>query len=287
MDYKNELQQAKRDFLQAGFQEVDAELLLAHVLGISRMDLHNSVKLEASLAQIEDSSIIDDQYSAACARRLTGEPVQYITGEAHFRNLTLKVGKGVLIPRPESELLITHILEHINSQNNPQQKTTSVIDLGAGSGALALAIATEAPNSRVIAVESDPAALLWLRKNVAASEAEVRVVDEDVATALDGVKADLVIANPPYIPNTQELPIEVQNFEPHFALFGGKTGMEMPAIFIAAASRLLKSGGLLVMEHGEDQGDAVARELESDFTGIRVHLDLNNRPRWTSAERLN
>ncbi len=281
MDYRNELQRAKLEFVKAGFAEIDAELLLAHLLGISRMELHNSVKLEAALSQFEDHSVIDDQFSAACARRLTGEPVQYITGQAYFRNLILQVGRGVLIPRPESELLVSQILTHLTLR----KKVTSVIDLGSGTGALALAIATEAPNARVIAVESDPAALAWLQKNVEASSAEVRIVAEDVSTALDGVKADLVIANPPYIPNGQELPFEVKNYEPHFALYGGKTGMEIPIIFISAAARLLKSGGLLVIEHGEEQGDLVAGALELDFTEIKVHLDLNHRPRWTSAER--
>lgn len=282
MDYRNELQRAKLEFAKAGISEVDAELLLAHLLGISRMELHNSVKLEVALSRFEDHSIIDDQFRSACARRLIGEPVQYITGEAFFRELTLQVGKGVLIPRPESELLVSQILTHLALR----KKVTSVIDLGSGSGALALAIATEAANSKVIAVESDPAALYWLRKNVEASSAEVRIVAEDVATALDGVKADLVIANPPYIPNAQDLPFEVKNYEPHFALYGGKTGMEVPLIFITAAARLLKSGGLLVVEHGEEQGDLVASALALDFGQIKVHLDLNQRPRWTSAERL-
>jgi release factor glutamine methyltransferase len=282
MDYRNELLRVKREFVKAGYQEIDAELLFANVLGITRMDLHNSVVLARALEQFEDQAEIEDLFRAACARRLTGEPVQYITGEAYFRNLTLKVGKGVLVPRPESELLVSHVLAHLHAL----KKTTSVIDLGSGSGALALAIATEAPNSRVIAVESDPEALIWLRKNVEASEAEVRIVDQDVSTALVGVKADLVIANPPYIPNAQELPFEVKNYEPHFALFGGKSGMEVPEIFIAAASRLLKPGGILVLEHGEEQGNAVATALASDFKEIRVHVDLNNRPRWTSAERI-
>ncbi len=282
MDYRNELLRAKRELARAGFQEVDAEHLFANTLGISRMELHNLVALEKALNQFEDQSEIEDLFTAACARRMTGEPVQYIIGEAYFRNLTIKVGPGVLIPRPESELLVGHVITHLRTM----KKTTSVIDLGSGSGALALAIATEAPNSRVIAVESDPEALVWLRRNVEAVGAEVRIVDEDVSNALAGVKADLVIANPPYIPNAQELPFEVKNFEPHFALFGGKTGMEVPNIFISAAARLLKGGGILVMEHGEGQGDEMEIALSLHFREIRVHADLNSRPRWTSAERM-
>lgn len=281
MNFRDDLHRAKREFRNAGFAEVDAEHLLAHVLGISRMDLHNSVKVDRALLNFEDLADLQEQFNVLCARRLAGEPVQYITGSAYFCNLTLNVGPGVLIPRPETELLVENILIHLRSL--PGQ--VSVIDLGSGSGALALAIATEIPSARVIAVEKDPEALVWLRRNIELIGADVRVVAEDVATALEGVKADLVVANPPYIPNDQELPFEVKNFEPHVALFGGRDGMEIPKIFITAAARLLKPEGLFVMEHGEEQGLAIAQTLEKDFTDIRVHADLNSRPRWTSAQR--
>jgi release factor glutamine methyltransferase len=161
----------------------------------------------------------------------------------------------------------------------------SVIDLGAGSGALSLAIATEAPTVRVIAVEKSPEALVWLKKNVSVIAENVRVVEGDVADVLLGVKCDVVIANPPYIPDAQVLPRDVAGFEPHIALFGGPTGMELPRIFIQAASRLLKSDGVLVIEHAEDQGIAIAGELAVDFKEISVHDDLVGRPRWTSAVR--
>ena len=186
-----------------------------------------------------------------------------------------------MVPRPESELLVDAVLAHIKNLPSP----VSVIDLGAGSGALALAIATEAPDTRVIAVEKSPEAIYWLKKNVAVHATNVRVVEGDVCDVLPGIKCDVVIANPPYIPDSQSLPRDVVGFEPHVALFGGPTGMELPAIFIAAAARLLKFGGVLVIEHTEEQGIAIAGELALDFEDIALHDDLVGRPRWTSAVR--
>ena len=233
MDFRGELQRAKREFRESGYAEVDAELLLAHVMGITRMELHNSVIVEQTLQNFEDTTDLLEQFEAMCARRLGGEPVQYITGVAYFCDLTLQVGRGVLIPRPETELLVENVIPHLKSLG----RQTSVIDLGSGSGALAIAIATQVPTAHVIAVENDIEALVWLRKNIEASGVDVRIVAEDVSTALTGVKADLVVANPPYVPNNQDLPFEVKNYEPHVALFGGKDGMDVPRQFIAAAAR--------------------------------------------------
>lgn len=281
MDFRSELQRAKREFRESGYAEIDAELLLAHVLGITRMELHNTVIVERMLANFENADEVFEQFEALCVRRLGGEPVQYITGVAYFCDFTLHVGKGVLIPRPETELLVENILPHLKSL----RRASSVIDLGSGSGALAIAIAVQVPTAHVIAVENDFEALVWLRKNIESNDVDVRIVAEDVSNALIGVKADLVVANPPYIPNDQDLPFEVKNYEPHSALFGGKDGMDVPRAFIAAASRLLKDEGIFVMEHGEEQGSAVKNVLIEDFTDIRLHHDLNNRPRWTSAQR--
>ena len=245
------------------------------------MDLHNSVKVEQRLSEVESVTDIFDEFGHACQRRLQGEPVQYITGVAHFHNLTLSVGPGVLIPRPETEAIVESILTHLKSVTTP----TSVIDLGAGSGALAIAIATQAPITRVVAVENDEAALAYLKKNIEACDAQVSVVAESVETALQGVKADIVVANPPYIKESEILPIDVMKYEPHFALFGGSTGMEIPTMFITAAARLLKTDGLLLIEHGEDQPELIATALSSNFVNIINHRDHNDRPRWTSAAR--
>ena len=281
IDIKPLLRSAKENLAASDIAEVDAEHLLAYVLGISRMELHNPVILENAINSLGDFGVIEETFAKLLSRRINHEPLQYLTGNAYFRHLQLEVGPGVLVPRPESELLVDAILKHIENIG----KEVSVIDLGAGSGALALSIATEAPNARVIAVEKSPEALFWLKKNVAAISENVRVVESDVVDALPGVKCDVVIANPPYIPNFQKLPRDVAEHEPHIALFGGETGMEIPKLFISAASRLLKSGGVLAIEHTEDQGELMRTALEKDFLEITTHKDLTGRVRWTSAVR--
>lgn len=268
---------AKDNLAKAGYSEVDAEILFAHLLGINRMELHNPVALEKAMENIGD---IAEDYHQLVNRRLSHEPLQYITGEAHFRDLTLEVGPGVLVPRPESELMVSYLLALIEQKEG----LVSVIDLGAGSGALSIALSTECDRVRAIAVEKSPEALLWLRKNVARYVEEMRVVEGDVKNALPDVKADFVIANPPYVPDDQELPADVKN-EPSEALFGGATGLEIPKVFIEAAARLLKPGGVLAIEHTELQGQGISGLLEEMFTKIELHYDLNDRPRWTSAVR--
>lgn len=282
-EIKSLLRSAKEKLAAAEISEIDAEHLFAYVLGISRMDLHNSVKLEATLKSLGAFGVIEDTFAKLISRRAAHEPLQYLTGIAYFRHLEIEVGPGVLVPRPESELLVEAVLTHMS--NLEIHGEISVIDLGAGSGALSLAIATEAPRSRVIAVEKSPEAIQWLKKNVAKISENVRVVEGDVAEVLPGVKCDIVIANPPYIPNTQTLPRDVAEHEPHIALFGGETGMELPQIFINAAARLLKSGGVLAIEHTEEQGAAIDAVLSREFNEIVLHQDLTGRPRWTSAAR--
>ena len=283
MNVREILKDAKEQLALSEIDSVDAEILLAHVLGISRMDLHNPLVLERTLDAIDDKNVLLETFHNLLARRILHEPLQYITGSAYFRNLELKVGPGVLVPRPESELLVGAVLTHIANLPAP----VSVIDLGSGSGALALAIATEAANSRVIAVEKSEEALVWLKKNVEAIVEDLRIVHSDVKDALLGIKCDVVIANPPYIENESDLPRDVVEHEPAIALFGGKDGMDAPREFISAASRLLKPGGLLAIEHNEVQGTLIADELARDFDEIRLHEDLVGRPRWTSAIRKN
>ena len=283
MNVREILKDAKEQLALSEIDGVDAEILLAHVLGISRMDLHNPVLLERTLEALDDKSIPLETFHDLLARRILHEPLQYITGTAYFRNLELKVGPGVLVPRPESELLVGAVLTHIANLPAP----VSVIDLGSGSGALALAIATEASNSRVIAVEKSDEALVWLKKNVETIVEDLRIVHSDVNDALPGIKCDVVIANPPYIEDESDLPRDVVEHEPAIALFGGKDGMDAPRQFISSASRLLKSGGLLAIEHNEKQATFIKDALSADFEEIQLHQDLAGRPRWTSAIRKN
>ena len=281
LTFKEFLRGGKEQLSAAGFDEVEAEHLLAHTLGLTRMDLHNPLTVENALTAIGDISIVEETFWKLLDRRCANEPLQYLTGVAYFRHLEIKVGPGVLVPRPESELLVESVLTHIEKLSG----AISVVDLGAGSGALALAIATEAPNTHVIAVEKSAEAVYWLKENISFIDEKVRIVESDVSTALDGVKCDVVIANPPYIADGQELPADVRDHEPAMALFGGADGMKAPRLFIAASARLLKPGGFLAIEHHESQGDEIAAVLNIDFQDILLHQDLTGRPRFTTAVR--
>jgi len=280
-----------KELLRAAFSQfeknqiatVDAELLLAHLLGVSRKQIH-SQSIELSESEREKITL---EFNDLIQQRLLGRPVQYITGSAAFRYLELEVGEGVLIPRPETELIVDRVIGHLSSQPD-KENSKSIIELGAGSGAISIAIATEASlkglKVSLVAVEKSAAAAEWLNKNIAKYDLPIRVVVEDVSTALPDIKADLVVANPPYIPNDEKLPIEVENFEPEMALRGGAVdGMQVPKLFIDAATRLLKSGGFFITEHHEKQGELIRGVLAQDFLPAQTHADLTGRDRFTSA----
>ena len=286
MSIKQVLKDKKTQFASSGISEVDAELILAFVLGVERMELH-ARDLDLNLEQIE---LLDE----LVAKRISGKPTQYLIGHAPFRYLTFQVGQGVLIPRPESEALVDAALieiEKIHSiQSQSSKAPVSVVDLGSGSGALAISIAHEAERTNwpvpVVAVEKSDAALEWLKRNIAACDVSVRVISGDVLEVLEGVKCDIVIANPPYVPDGDNLPELVIGNEPEEALFGGGAdGLEIPKRFIEAASSLLKPGGLLIMEHHVSQPLLLEAELSKDYSEINLNRDLNDRPRWISARR--
>jgi release factor glutamine methyltransferase len=286
MSIKEILRESRERLAAARVDRVDAELLLAHVLGVGRMDLH----ARDFLLTPEQRELLDELVDA----RISGVPTQYLTGEAPFRYLTFSVGPGVLIPRPETELLVDAAMVEIERiQSAPSaaaQLPVSVIDLGAGTGAIAISIAHESRQRQmpvhVVAVEKSEAAIEWLKKNIARHDVEVRVISADVADALQGVKCDIVVANPPYVPNHVELPPVVAGNEPVDALFGGEgDGLEIPHRFIAAATRLLKSGGYLIIEHFELQSAAIEALLQQDYSEISHYTDLNQRPRWITARR--
>jgi release factor glutamine methyltransferase len=282
-----------KELLRAAFSQfeknqiasVDAEILLAHLLGVSRKQIHSQI---IELAD-SDREKISSEYNELVNQRLMGRPVQYITGSAPFRYLDLEVGEGVLIPRPETELIVDRVIGYLNSDAE-KDLPKSVVDLGAGSGAISIAIASEAAlkglKVSMVAVEKSPEAAAWLNKNIAKYDLPIRVVIEDVQTALPDVKADLVVANPPYIPDNEKLPTEVANYEPSVALFGGAVdGMQIPRLFIVAAERLLKPGGYFIMEHYEKQGELVRDALSAQFSNAQTHSDLNGRDRFTSARK--
>ena len=280
MIVKDLLKLGKDQLATKNIAPVEAELLLAHALGVNRMELHSRT-IELS---DEQATEVQEIYTQAIAERLTGKPAQYIIGSAPFRYLEYEVGPGVLIPRPETESLVDEVLHQLNTFADP----VSLVDLGSGTGAIAISIASETAGKKVVhvvAVEKSADAITWLERNIAKHDVNVRVVKGDVATALDGIKCDVIVANPPYLPDGAQIPQEL-NFEPAEALFGGPAnGMSTPLLFIEAATRLLKPGGLFAIEHNELQGPLIADELGSNFETIALHRDLTDRPRFTTARR--
>lgn len=260
--------------------EVDADLLIGHVLGLSRGGVQARALIAAA---VDDESVA--AIRAAIARRAAREPLQHITGVAPFRSLELEVGPGVFTPRPETEFVVQFAIDALALLPSPEPLA---VDLGSGSGAIALAMATEVPHSRVVAVERSADALPWTARNIERhGDGRVRLVEGDLADALpelDGL-VDVVASNPPYIP-LEAVPRdpEVRLFDPPAALYSGTDGLDAVRALSRTARRLLRQGGTLVIEHGELQAAAIAAILRRDgFTAVACHRDLLGRDRATTA----
>ncbi|EIV95810.1 peptide chain release factor N(5)-glutamine methyltransferase [Frankia sp. QA3] len=260
----------------------DAEQLAAFALGISRARLVGVDDLPARAAERFDELV---------GRRARREPLQHLTGLAGFRYLDLAVGPGVFVPRPETESVVGWAIAAL-----PSLPAGPVcVDLCAGSGAIALSLAGEVPGARVHAVEVDPAALGWLRRNVAASGLPVTVHEADVTAAPTASLArlagavDLVVSNPPYLPDADrdEVEPEVGEHDPPRALWGGADGLDVVRAVVALAARLLRPGGLLVVEHADGHGAAAPGLLRADGRWVDVadHPDLAGRDRFVSGRR--
>lgn len=260
---------------------VDAELLLAHVLGIGRGEV--AVKALVGGAVAPEQA---ERFAALVERRAGREPLQHLTGVAPFRSLELHVGPGVFVPRPETEGVAQIAIDALSARAD---ESPIAIDLGTGSGALALAMATEVPRSEVYAVELSPEAAVWTRRNIASTGASVELFVGDLADAfpeLDG-RVAVVVSNPPYIPlGMIPRDPEVRLFDPDLALYGGADGLDVVRSLSQRALRLLVPGGTLVIEHGEEQGPAIRALLTSDgWRGAATHPDLTRRDRTTTAVR--
>jgi release factor glutamine methyltransferase len=259
---------------------VDAELLVGHVLGLSRGGVQAKVATDAALSA-EDSVTI----AGLVERRAAREPLQHITGVAPFRSRELAVGPGVFVPRPETEQVAQYAIDALAASATPQPIG---VDLGTGSGAIALALATEVPHAFVYGVEVSPLAFVWTRQNFRGID-NARAVFIDLAHALpelDGT-VDVVISNPPYIPlGAIPRDPEVRLHDPEIALYGGDDGLDVVRQVSATALRLLHPGGTLVLEHGELQAAAIAELLTQDgWRAIAHHRDLLGRDRATTALR--
>jgi len=254
----------------------DAQLLLLHALGIARTALFTDPD---RLLSEEELAV----YDAAIARRAAGEPVQYITGQQEFYGLMLKVSPAVLIPRPETELLVEAVLERL-----PADRETKIADVGTGSGAIAIALAYRLPKARVTAVDLSQAALAVARDNAAVHgvTGRVRLLSSDLLAAVAGEVFDAVVSNPPYVPEADRdsLDRQVREFEPPLALFAGDSGLEVYKRLIPQAFAALKAGGLLAMEIGYGQREALA-ELLAEWDGVEFLDDLRGIPRVALARR--
>lgn len=261
---------------------VDAELLAAFVLGLGR-------------GGVQASAIRGDRIAAADAERLeelvtrraTREPLQHITGTAPFRHLELRVGPGVFVPRPETELVAQLAIDALRAAAS---ESPIAVDLGTGSGAIALAMATEVPHARVFAAENSVEAFLWTKENFAMVGADnARLAFIDLAHAfpeLDGT-VSVVASNPPYVPDAA-IPRdpEVRFFDPPAALYGGEDGLDVVRVLSGVGLRLAHPGGMIVIEHGEWQGEAIRELLAADgWRAAATHPDLTMRDRATTALR--
>jgi release factor glutamine methyltransferase len=262
--------------------QVDAELLIGHVLGLSRGEVQAKAITDTSVSA-DDALAID----AVVERRAAREPLQHITGRAPFRGIELAVGPGVFVPRPETELVAGIAIDALRSIANADP---IAVDLGTGSGAIALALATEVPHAVVYGVEVSPLAWVWTKQNFRESGATNAIaVFIDLAVALPQLNGSVsvVVSNPPYIP-AGAIPRdpEVRLFDPEIALYGGVDGLDVVRQISTTARRLLHAGGTLVLEHGELQAGEIAALLrDMGWSAISSQRDLLGRDRATIAIR--
>ena len=266
----------------AASPDADAVALAAHTLGCSTADLRRRMVL-GEVVDADHLAAFDDLVDGRRAR----VPLQHLTGTAAFRRLTLRVGPGVFVPRPETEVVAQAAIDEARVCG----ASPLVVDLCAGSAAIALSVKDEVPTARVIAVELDPLALGWAAANLEASGLHVELVEGDAATALPGLEGavDVVVSNPPYIP-TGMVPVdpEVRDHDPGLALFGGSAdGLAVPLAVARRAAALLRPEGLLVMEHADTQGETLPERLRRTllWDDVTDHRDLTARPRFVTARR--
>ncbi len=272
-----EVAQATQRLADAGVPSprFDAEELAAFVHNVKRSELHT----------VADADF-DARYWEAVARREAREPLQHITGRAFFRYLELQVGPGVFVPRPETESVVGWAIDAVRAMDVAEPL---IVDLCSGSGAIALALAQEVPRSRVHAVELDEGALRWARRNVEGSRVTLHQGNAfDALPELDG-QVDLVVSNPPYIPLTEweYVAPEARDHDPELALFSGEDGLDTIRGIERTAHRLLRPGGVVVVEHADTQGGQVPWIFteERGWADAADHPDLNNRPRFATARR--
>lgn len=261
--------------------EHDAVALAAHALGVDTSEVRRRMILGGP--EPEGYAVLVDERAARV-------PLQHLTGRAWFRGLELEVGPGVFVPRPETELVAGWAVDAVRACVGSGEAAPVVVDLCTGSGAIAFAVKAEVPEAQVHAVELSELAVAWAMRNRERLALDVDVVHGDALTSLEGLAdVDVVVSNPPYIPTTAE-PVdpEVRDHDPHVALYGGsEDGLAIPRLVAARAAGLLRSGGVLVMEHADSQGESLPRAFEAtgSWSQVEDRLDLSGRPRATVAVR--
>src|SRR4051794_17954599 len=255
----------------------DARELAAYALGVRPADLAGRDSCSPEEAEAFDALI---------RRRAQRVPLQHLTGEAHFRRLTLAVGPGVFIPRPETEVVVEAALVEVRRLLAHGNLHPVVVDLCTGSGVMAASVALEAPEARVHAVELAPDAFAWAQRNLADYDVDLRLGDAAGAfPELDG-QVDVVVTNPPYIPADGLIrDPEVLEHDPPLALWGGgPDGLDVARSVISRAHSLLRPGGLLVIEHADVQGPAMVGLLTAaGWVAVADHRDLAGRDRYATA----
>ena len=273
-----------------------AELLLMHTLGRDRTWIYAHPEHELDPAARE-------RYLSLIARRASGVPTQHLTGHQEFWGLDFEVTPNVLIPRPETEHLIEVALERLgvaaNDSSPRRHEIFRIADVGTGSGCIAIALANELPAAQIVATDTSASALEVARRNAARHGVDSRIDFAECNLADDLVHGSrtmghetrflhLIASNPPYIGlrEAATLPREVREHEPAAALFGGETGTEIYAPLITQAAKLLKPGGILVLELGHDSAEHVSRLLAApEWTRVAITNDLAGIPRVASAQR--
>lgn len=279
MTLRDELAAATQRLAAAGVDSPrnDAEWLAVHVLGVDRSRL--------PLADGFDDEQLK-RFRALVEERAARIPLQHLTGLAGFRHLDLAVGPGVFVPRPETEMLAGWAIELVSTMDSPL-----VVDLCAGSGAIGLSIADECPKATVLCVEQSEMAAAWARRNIDTYGGVALTVgdaaDPSVLSDVDG-QVDVVVCNPPYVPEDSAPPPEVADHDPAMALWGGGAdGLDTLRKLVPRMYALLKPGGWVGIEHADVQGKSVPAVLASaaGWTAITDNPDLAGRPRFTTAQR--
>ncbi|KRF48415.1 protein-(glutamine-N5) methyltransferase, release factor-specific [Terrabacter sp. Soil811] len=264
--------------------DVDAVELAAHVLEVDASEVRRLMVLGGRILPGSYAVLVDER-----ARRV---PLQHLTGRAHFRRLTLSVGPGVFVPRPETEVLVDLALVEVDRLSAAGAEAVRVVDLCSGSGAIALSVRAERPDADVRGLELSPDAYAWSVANRDRLGLDVRLEQGDATLPCfeDWAGAvDVVTVNPPYIP-VGAVPVdpEVRDHDPDVALYGGsEDGLAIPLAVARTAARLLRPGGLVLVEHADSQGESLPRRLAAtgQWTDVTDHDDLSARPRVTVARR--